>query len=1271
VTIPSKHIGMAALGCEGCHVGSNSSLTLPIQDSAKFSNSAYSHTGVSSGCDSCHGANVTVGTFFGVTPKTIASLKPAHVPVVAAMGCDTCHTNSIPSMLIPASGATAGMTTFAGAQFSHSGITNGCATCHGPAVTGATFYGVSKIVVMPPSTTPGANSHLPTTTTCENCHLGSMPTVLVPGVAVKSAPGSGFLAPNPTPSQIHAGTTGPCSTCHETNMVWMSMGQYPITTVAPYKGFQTRPQSTAGTFFVKDTAHPTTGECSNCHASMADFTANAMPANHIPIRTGAACTSCHTNVDLAVMPTIANIHANAPSSTTNCAQCHSASNAAIYNTMASMVPPIKTVPSNHIDMGALGCEACHVSSGGVTSSLSLPVQNSAKFSNSAYSHTGVTTGCADCHGSNVTVGTFFGVTPKTMVGLAPRHVPSSQVCENCHTAVPSVLIPLTGGTGVNTFANASFSHTGISTNCADCHGAGISGASFFGISRIVALSNYNTTSGTGSHIPAPNNASCETCHAGNTPSALVSANASVAAATWSSGTGGATSFYTPAPTSAQIHSAVGSTTCVSCHEAGLTWIGLAKYPRTPATLTANATYTGFHGRPVAGGAINSIADSHHPDQTSGDCSKCHGNTSSYSVASMPSNHIPIGASAACTACHTNITATNKDFSVKPTNLAIHQYGPTTTASDCGQCHSAANAAKYAIPSASFAIVAPATNHVPFGSTNCAVCHTAAASTVSYTSFANGLYSHAGVTSGCATCHASTVSAFQGIALTQLVVAANNSTQGANNHIPFTAACEVCHAGSTPTAAMAIPATKPAYGATGFRTPAPTSAMIHTGITSGCQTCHEKGYLWAGVSLYPISPTLVTANASYRGFQTRPFATATTYSVADAGHEATGMGVGTDCALCHSGTTAFTGAGKPDGHMPTTVSSCAVCHKGSDYSVAGLTSLTAVHTGITSGALVPATAANMLAKTCGKCHTVGTGGTSGTAPFAGCATQASCSTPVPINYQPATTGLHPVHVPLAPPTGGAAVDCNACHTSVTSFAGVNMKNASMHTSVYNTAKVPCMSCHERGLAFYGVTNLRVRPSGHHTGQDCGNSGCHTYTGGFRAVQRPIMRDAVVAPNMSRIRPTPQTGKISRGTLGNNYDHAGVKPGQCKECHNGQAASGMPARHLMVSSSCDVCHRSTSWTPAHFNHNGVTPNNCQACHNGMSASGRPAGHFLTTRSCDTCHKNMAWKPVMYQHLSPNYKPSPDALTCVSCHQTNGELVPRQSRGLTRPKPLPVGP
>src|ERR1035437_1570091 len=111
----------------------------------------------------------------------------------------------------------------------------------------------------------------------------------------------------------------------------------------------------------------------------------------------------------------------------------------------------------------------------------------------------------------------------------------------------------------------------------------------------------------------------------------------------------------------------------------------------------------------------------------------------------------------------------------------------------------------------------------------------------------------------------------------------------------------------------------------------------------------------------------------------------------------------------------------------------------------------------------------------------------------------------------------------------------------------------------------MSCHETKYTWYGV-KMQTRPSGHHTGQDC--KGCHTYNGGFRGLMRPIMRGALVNPELGRLLPNLQIAQPSRGTLGTNFDHQGVKPGKCKTCHDGQRASGIPARHLMVNASCDI-------------------------------------------------------------------------------------------------------
>jgi hypothetical protein len=251
----------------------------------------------------------------------------------------------------------------------------------------------------------------------------------------------------------------------------------------------------------------------------------------------------------------------------------------------------------------------------------------------------------------------------------------------------------------------------------------------------------------------------------------------------------------------------------------------------------------------------------------------------------------------------------------------------------------------------------------------------------------------------------------------------------------------------------------------------------------------------------------------------------------------------------------------------------------------------------------------------------------------------------------------------------------------------------HTNAESPGKIECQACHLDSAGMKTTTNTptpnalaawtnvtpKKRPSNHSGSStkaypmDCNNSGCHSYNKGFRALLRPapVMRGALVSPDMGRIRPGVQSSKPSRGSLGNSFNHKGVEAGKCKKCHDGVAASGMPARHLMVATSCDTCHRTTTWLPAQFNHNGISAGTCLACHNGMGASNKPAGHFMSFRSCDSCHMSTGWKPANYRHLSPLYRDSPDKLTCISCHETNGEIIRRQARALNRPKPMAVGP
>ncbi|MEI8030538.1 MAG: hypothetical protein WCH35_12230, partial [Comamonadaceae bacterium] len=279
---PTNHIP-TGMTCGACH---NTTAFLPA---IKFD-----HASVSSfanfPCASCHDNLRAKGMSFN------------HLPNTGKLGCDSCHQASM----------TSGFTSFGGGQMSHSGISSGCEACHGPNVTNSTFYGVNRIVVMPSTSGPGVNSHLPTTTKCESCHLASTPKAMMPAAAVKgTGPGTGFMTPPPTSAAIHVGASGNCAACHETNFVWMSMSQYPMT---GYLGFQTRPQPTAGQFNSADASHPLTGECSTCHAGLSFDPKDVIkPPNHIPTAVSATCSSCHTNTDFSVMPTLADIHANAPS----------------------------------------------------------------------------------------------------------------------------------------------------------------------------------------------------------------------------------------------------------------------------------------------------------------------------------------------------------------------------------------------------------------------------------------------------------------------------------------------------------------------------------------------------------------------------------------------------------------------------------------------------------------------------------------------------------------------------------------------------------------------------------------------------------------------------------------------------------------------------------------------------------------------------------------------------------------------------------------------
>lgn len=215
----------------------------------------------------------------------------------------------------------------------------------------------------------------------------------------------------------------------------------------------------------------------------------------------------------------------------------------------------------------------------------------------------------------------------------------------------------------------------------------------------------------------------------------------------------------------------------------------------------------------------------------------------------------------------------------------------------------------------------------------------------------------------------------------------------------------------------------------------------------------------------------------------------------------------------------------------------------------------------------------------------------------------------------------VHIPTV-------LACETCHTNTSTFAGSPMN----HTGITGN----CFTCHGGpagepgsigtypGVVSYNPGNhipLQTPP------QDC--SSCHTNFSTF---------------------------------LGIAYDHNGVTPGTCGNCHMGQnpnVTSINPARHIggIPAAACDTCHKGyASFAGALFDHASTTAA-CSSCHSGQYA-GVTAINTSTHiplpsgTTCDTCHSDAGSAPtflgVLFHAIPPGNGATPPAgMTCSTCH------------------------
>lgn len=138
----------------------------------------------------------------------------------------------------------------------------------------------------------------------------------------------------------------------------------------------------------------------------------------------------------------------------------------------------------------------------------------------------------------------------------------------------------------------------------------------------------------------------------------------------------------------------------------------------------------------------------------------------------------------------------------------------------------------------------------------------------------------------------------------------------------------------------------------------------------------------------------------------------------------------------------------------------------------------------------------------------------------------------------------------------------------------------------------------------------------TGTPTQCAGCHTNTGRIRAGTKPA-KHPLVSQSCESCHRTSTWAPVRR------MDHLEAF-GQCFDCHNNRKFAGKPPNHIPATDLCEDCHNTAMWAPVarvdHFQVLGV----CSGCHNGVIATGQHLQHIPTTAECDTCHNTRSWIP-----------------------------------------------
>ena len=1180
--LPSNHIPTPTPAvCEQCHTPAltpgwpNPTVFL----GALFDHNASGYTVGSHTCSTCHASSI------GVKAKIAG-----HVSTT--LSCDYCHTSTI---------------SFAAPNWTMQHTTNnnttGCANCHTGATVGAT-------VVMGKPT-----YHIATTAACENCHTDTSP--------------GGFTSWTMTHSVVTA--TG-CNTCHKTGG-----------------------DTTLGTTTVKGepappTHIPNSPACENCHADTSPGGFTAWTMNHNAISPTLSCATCHgssASVPASVLkqpPMSAQGSFGATShiyyGSGDCNQCHK-STSTFLGWLASDV---------HIAVaGSVPCASCHSIAGATNEApfldaliMQYPVAPLTPHS----TYTSIATSTSDCSACHNT-STFLGATGGHDMSAAGVAAAAGN-CTSCHK---------TGGTGkvfttgphIPSSAPGASLPVGAAGQCDKCHTDAYTSLSFL-------TETMNHTSG------YPSSTRCDACHGGTTyASEGVKNTTATTHIAFPVGTDcvachtSTTSFaaWLPATVHTAVGAGTGAYTCASCHDNTHSYTGVVVKPTLASahisynspgvdcgtsschtSLTAFTSWTmGTTGHANVATAVPLCATCHdngvalpasvvkkpatgapagHIPYIGGTaCSSCHGNGDvSFTTWTMGTTGHPF-ASGTCQSCHaTGTTFYDVSLVTYPvghdaTATALTGFvftTPTTTASDCSQCHNTTTFKTTAglhttAPSLAAGTCASGTchnsggtgrvftaSHIPSSTPGavinkgaagqCDNCHTGSYSSFSFVGATMNHSAGSGYSSStapqCDSCHGGTTYASEGV---------KNTTATTHITIPAGVYCNACHTSTTTFTAW-------------------TASTVHTVVGAGtapytCAACHDNTHSYTGVV---IKPNTATTHITYNGGVDcgtsschTSLTSFLTWSMGSAGHTNVSVACSTchdtaasvpigvvkmptkatnvmggggatshiyyaagECSQCHKTTTTFTGWATSDVHTAVggTGSTCSTCHSptGATFYDVTLVSFPAVH---------PYASNN---SNCATCHSLTTflGATGGhSAPSApGICASSGCHSAGGAGKVFTT----PTHIPSSAPgatiAGPTAGQCDSCHTS--SYASMSFLTETMnHTSGYPSG-TRCDACHGgTTYASEGVKNTtatsHISLAGLPGGADCG--ACHTSTTSF------------AAPNW--------TASTVHTVVG-----AGTAPYTCAACHNNNGYSGVlniPSSHIPIAgAACNSsgCHSSTT-------------------------------------------------------------------------------------------------